>query len=205
MTEVIRSVYEKQDDILRAIQTLHCPSGFDADVTYGNGAFWRKLPAPALRFDVDPQVDGVTRASFCALPLGDSVLGSIVADPPFLTYVRNGREHKARGVSMSARFGGYYAYADLEESYIGLLREARRVLKPKGRLVFKCQDIIHNHKMHCTHARTIGWAEATGFRLLDLFVLPVKHRMPGPQKGQQRHARIYHSYFLVFERNALAR
>jgi hypothetical protein len=31
--------------------------------------------------------------------------------------------------------------------------------------------------------------------------LPAKFRMPGPQKGTQRHARIFHSYFLVFERD----
>jgi hypothetical protein len=54
--------------------------------------------------------------------------------------------------------------------------------------------------MHCTHARVITMAEIEGFRLLDLFVLLAKSRMPGPQKGQQRHARIWHSYFLVFEK-----
>jgi hypothetical protein len=29
--------------------------------------------------------------------------------------------------------------------------------------------------------------------------LTAKHRMPSPQKGKQRHARIFHSYFLVLE------
>ena len=68
-------------------------------------------------------------------------------------------------------------------------------------LVFKCQDIIHNHKMHCTHANVIFWAEIEGFRLADLFVLPAKHRLPSPNRaGTQKHARIFHSYFLVLER-----
>ena len=78
------------------------------------------------------------------------------------------------------------------------LAEAHRVLKPGGVLVFKCQDVIHNHKMHATHVNVCNWAEYEGFRLLDLFVLPAKSRMPGPQKGTQRHARVFHSYFLVF-------
>ena len=29
----------------------------------------------------------------------------------------------------------------------------------------------------------------------------LENQMPSPQKGKQRHARIWHSYFLVFERN----
>ena len=40
---VLRSVYETQDEILNAIQQLHCPGGFDADLTFGHGAFWKKL------------------------------------------------------------------------------------------------------------------------------------------------------------------
>jgi len=75
-----------------------------------------------------------------------------------------------------------------------------RVLKKKGIMVIKCQDIIHNHKMHCTHVNVINWA-AGMFRLKDLFVLPAKHRMPSPnRKGVQKHARIFHSYFLVLEK-----
>jgi hypothetical protein len=52
--------------------------------------------------------------------------------------------------------------------------------------------------MHATHVNVCNWAEHEGFRLLDLFILPAKSRMPGPQKGTQRHARVFHSYFLVF-------
>ena len=36
--------------------------------------------------------------------------------------------------------------------------------------------------------------------LADLFVLPAKHRLPSPNRaGTQKHARIFHSYFLVLE------
>lgn len=195
---VIRSVYDRQDDILRAIQTLHCPEGFECDATYGNGGFWRNLPRPALCFDIDPKLPDVQVGDSMALPLPARSLKNIVFDPPFLTYVRNGRNHKAGGVRMTARFGGYYTYDELEDHYRHSISEAHRVLADKGKLIFKCQDIIHNHRMHCTHALVIQMAELEGFRLLDLFILPAKHRMPGPQKGQQRHARIFHSYFLVF-------
>jgi hypothetical protein len=88
--------------------------------------------------------------------------------------------------------------------YRGTIFEAHRVLKKKGILVVKCQDIIHNHAMHCTHINVVNWS-AGNFRLKDLFVLAAKHRMPMPEsttenKRMQKHARVHHSYFLVLEK-----
>lgn len=197
---VIRSTGESQDEILLAIKRLHCPSGFDCDATFGAGAFWRKLPRPGLCFDITPMSEGVTQADCRLLPLASESLNSIVFDPPFLTYVKNGRDHKGGRVALTKRFGGFYSYTELEDMYRDSISEAYRVLKHRGRYVFKCQDIVHNHRLHCTHVRVIQMAEIEGFRLLDLFVLVARHRMPGPQKGQQRHARVFHSYFLVFEK-----
>jgi len=197
---VIRSVYDKQDQILAAIQHLHCPEGYECDATYGNGGFWRTLDRPALCFDIDPSLPDVMAGDSTALPIESDILNNLVFDPPFLTYVKRGREHKGGKVRMTARFGGYWTYGELEAHYQASIIEARRVLKVGGKMVFKCQDIIHNHRMHCTHARVIAMAEANAMRLLDLFILPAKHRMPGPQKGKQRHARIFHSYFLVFQK-----
>jgi len=101
---------------------------------------------------------------------------------------------------MAKRFAGYWRYDELETHYRTTLQETARILKRGGILVFKCQDIIHNHKIHCTHANVLQWG-ATWFRLKDLFVLAAKHRMPSPNRaGTQKHARIFHSYFLVLER-----
>jgi hypothetical protein len=196
----VRSIYESQPEILQAIRDLHCPNGFECDLTYGNGAFWRGLDSPKFRYDIDPQAEGVTRACSTEIPHGEAELGSVVFDPPFLTYVRAGRGGNGSMI-MSRQFGGYWAYGELEEHYRKTLDDCARVIRPAGVLVFKCQDIIHNHKMHCTHASVIDWAEQSGFRLLDLFILAAKHRLPSPNRaGAQKHARIFHSYFLVFQR-----
>ena len=196
---IIKSVYENQTDILRAIQALHCPEGFECDVTYGNGQFWREIKTPELRFDIDPQSSDVIQASSDALPLKDCSLNNLVFDPPFLTYVRAGREGNGSMV-MAKRFAGYWRYDELETHYQSTISEAARVLRKQGVMVIKCQDIIHNHKMHCTHANILVWA-ASNFRLKDLFVLVAKHRLPSPnRKGVQKHARIFHSYFLVLEK-----
>lgn len=200
---MIRSVSYDQTEILQAIMQLCAINTFCADISYGNGKFYEKLPQPLLKFDISPQVEGVISASSTALPVESASLNSLVFDPPFLTYVRAAREGNGSMV-MAKRFGGYWRYDDLEAHYKGTLVEAARVLRSGGIMVFKCQDIIHNHKMHCTHANVIKWAEDV-FRLRDLFILAAKHRMPIPQQEGaapkvQRHARIHHSYFLVLER-----
>lgn len=200
---MFRSLYFSQSEILEAIEKLHCPEGYQCDLTFGNGCFWKQRSIPRLCFDIQPLSTRVIKASSSNLPIDTSSLDNCVFDPPFITYIKKGREHKEGKVVMSKRFGGYYTFQELETHYTDTIKEAFRVLRPKGKLIFKCQDIIHNHKMHCTHSMVIRWAEDTGFRLCDLFVLGAKHRMAGPQKGVQRHARIWHSYFLVFERNCL--
>lgn len=209
---VLRSVYEDQQDILSAIETLHCPEGFQCDVTYGNGSFYKGRKQPEYCFDLQPLATHVVEADSRALPLGPNTLTNLVFDPPFLCYVSNGRENAAssgKKAVMSSRFGGYWRYDELEAHYKGTFKEAARVLRHKGVLVVKCQDIIHNHKMHSTHINSVSWADQEGFRIKDIFILPAKSRMPlkaaahGVQK--QQHARIFHSYFLVFEKNQVRR
>ena len=174
---------------------------FDVDLTYANGGFWKNLPQPVMKFDIDPQTPDTVEASSTDIPLPQSCVSSIMFDPPFLTYVNQGREHDS---VMAKRFGGYWKYDELETHYSQTISEAHRILTNKGILVIKCQDIIHNHRMHCTHLNVMKWAEGK-FRLRDLFILIARHRMPiPPTEGHkpkvQKHARIHHSYFMVLEK-----
>jgi len=198
--DVVKSVYDSQDELLAAVQRLHLPNGFQCDVTFGKGGFYKNHVAPEYKFDIAPVVSGVISADSARLPLHDSVLDNIVFDPPFLTYVRAGRTGNGNMI-MAKQFSGYWRYDELEAHYAGSLVEFGRVLKPKGIVLFKCQDIIHNHKLHLTHLMVIRHAEANGFYCKDMFILQAKHRLPSPNRaGTQRHARIYHSYFLVLEK-----
>jgi len=197
----IQSVSHDQDYIIKSIMELCGIERFDADLTYGNGGFWKNLPEPIFKFDIDPQNDHTQQASSTNVPIDDDRLSSVIFDPPFLTYIKAGREH---GSVMGKRFSGYWRYDELEEHYRGTIKEAHRILSKKGIFVIKCQDIIHNHKMHCTHINVVNWA-AGMFRIKDMFVLAAKHRMPMPEKEgekkrKQQHARVHHSYFLVLEK-----
>lgn len=201
---MIPSVNYNQHEILSHILNLCGLDKFDADLTYGNGNFYKNgVPEPTRKFDIDPQKDDVEVGCSTKLPLQDGELSSCVFDPPFLTYVRAGRSGNGN-MAMAKRYSGYWRYDELEEHYKKTIAEAHRVLNKKGILVFKCQDIIHNHKMHPTHINVVNWSEGK-FRLRDMFILAAKHRMAVPQtkgtkKKQQKHARIFHSYFLVLEK-----
>jgi len=204
---MIKSIYENQSELLRGLLSLHCNDNIVADITYGNGGLYKDFGwEPSYRFDIDPQCEGIVKACSTTLPIANETFTSVMFDPPFLTYVKNARNHADGKHIMASRFGGYYTYEELKKHYQDTLDECHRVLCRKGVLVFKCQDIIHNHKMHCTHVNVIRWAEDRGFRLKDLFILVAKNRMPiPPTKTQtvpkkQKHARIFHSYFLVFEK-----
>lgn len=199
----ISTVSNSQHEILESILHLFGRESFDADLTYGNGGFYgRGIAPPCHRLDVDTSLSGLTRiAPSDNTGLPENSLESVVFDPPFLTYVKGARGH---GSVMAARFGGYWRYDELEAHYTSTLRESARILRHKGIMVFKCQDIIHNHRLHPTHINVVQWAEPW-FRLQDIYVLTAKSRMPiPPTKGhapkRQRHARIFHSYFLVLKR-----
>lgn len=198
---MIKTISYDQLQILKDILILNNLETFDADLTYGNGSFYKGLPKPQFRFDIDESLSDIEVADSRDLPLDDSSIFSCVFDPPFLTYIKAARDHNS---IMGKRFGGYWKYSELEEHYISTIKEAYRVLSKKGIFVFKCQDIIHNHKMHCTHVNVINWSKGL-FRLKDLYVLLAKSRMNVPEtKGhkpkKQKHARIFHSYFLVLEK-----
>ena len=195
----IKSFSFNQTEILESIIQLHCPNGIELDMTYGNGVFYKNIPKPQFKFDVDPQIEGVIKSNCTMLPIQSGSIASLMFDPPFLTYIKGGRDHH-EGFVMSKRYGGYYTYGELESHYRLSIQEAYRILCKNGIFVMKCQDIVHNHKLHSTHNNVINWSEEIGFRTKDLFVLLAEHRMPRPQKGQQRHARIHHSFFLVFRK-----
>lgn len=191
---MIKSISFFQDEILQNIVALHT-GPIQADVTFGSGCFYKKaLPLPEFCFDLAPRKPGVIAADSCHLPLKDSCLSSVMFDPPFMA--RTGP-----GASLKARFGEIVGtIQDLWDFYKLVMWEIRRVLKPGGWLIFKCQDGVLSGVNNFTHVEIFNRAYPMGFRAVDLFILLAKHRMMHPAHKRQVHSRKYHSYFWVFRK-----
>ena len=85
--------------------------------------------------------------------------------------------------------------------YRDALKEAYRVLKPGGVLIFKCQDKTSSGKQFFSHCFIWQAAIDAGFYPLDLFILLAKSRLVADwQRTNQKHARKYCCFFWVFSK-----
>jgi len=207
-TNVVLSAHvADNEDVFPEILRLHVRKGARiADVTYGKGVFWKRVPTDAYELhatDVDSGVD-------CReLPYQDQSLDCVVLDPPYMeglfrrctTHMAGGgthkafREHYSNGQKTTAGPKYHEAVLDL---YFKAGEEAHRVLKDNGVLIVKCQDEVSANRQRLTHVEIINRYEAMGFYTKDLFVV-VRQNRPGISRlKKQAHARKNHSYFLVF-------
>lgn len=73
----------------------------------------------------------------------------MILDPPFMFRTMN----KSKLGANIARYTVLKDFNELETLYKGIIKEAHRVLKNKGLLIFKCQDYT-NSKTTMTHCLT---------------------------------------------------
>ena len=216
-TDLIFSAYQENNaDIFPKILELHVPHGsIVADVTFGKGVFWRKVP-PGL-YDLRPS-DLKTGVDCRNLPYADHSIDCVVLDPPYMEgLLRSTAEHRS-GVGTHIAFKNAYMgdthnnngnisvnktpkwHAAVLELYTQAGIEAKRVLRKDGIFIVKCQDEVSANKQWLTHVEIINEYNRLGYYAKDLFVL-VRMNKPGVSRIlKQRHARKNHSYFLVFIR-----
>jgi len=206
----IRSTSYDQHDIIRDIQELYVPGGFDLDPTYSKGVFYKpdNIIQPRLKFDLFPKTEDTIQASAENLPLKRKSVKSIMFDPPFIAgHTR--KKVDSTGVFgdrcqtgiFGKRFSGFRYVSDLWGWYDECLAEFNRVLEDEGILVFKCQDTCSSSKNWFSHCFIMNRALVHGFYPRDMFVLLAKHRIAGHNhRKKQSHASKFHSYFWVFEK-----
>lgn len=196
------------------ILALHVPLGsVIADVTWGKGVFWQKVPKDSYRLKPSDIQSGVDCRK---LPYGDGEIDCVVLDPPYMEGLfRRSTEHMA-GAGNYAAFRNHYSNGEetsegpkyheaVLDLYFRAGREASRVLREEGILIVKCQDEVSANRQRLTHVEIINEYAAHGFYAKDLFVL-VRQNRPGVSRLlKQVHARKNHSYFLVFVKLAPGR
>lgn len=196
---MIKSISSNQFEIMKNILDLYTNGQIDLDPTYSRGIFYKNgiIPQPKLKSDLYPQTEDTKKCDAAKLWLDDSSIKSIMFDPPFIA----GHTKKKPTGIIGKRFHGFRYIPDLWKWYDECLSEFYRVLDFEGILVFKCQDTVSASKQWLSHVHIINFAEKLGFYTKDLFVLTAKHRMIGHNHANQKHARKFHSYFLVFEKS----
>ncbi|MCB4821789.1 hypothetical protein [Roseicella aerolata] len=198
-------------ELFPQILALHVPDGaVVADVTFGQGVFWRQVPPG--RYRVLPS-DLATGTDCRALPYATGAIDALVLDPPYMegllrpkAETRGGlgshvalRDYYASGGGREAPGGGRWHQAVLD-LYLDAAKEARRVLRDHGILIVKCQDEVSANRQELTHVQIVTGLAELGFYARDLFVL-VRPNRPGVARLlRQVHARKNHSYFLVFQK-----
>ena len=196
---VIKTTSYNQHEIIKNIQDLYTPGGFELDPTYSKGNFYKPddIIKPKLKFDLFPKDKDTVKARAEHLPLKDNSISSIMFDPPF---VAGHTKSKPTGI-IGERFHGFRYVPDLWKWYDECLSEFNRILKPGGILAFKCQDPVSSGKNWFSHCFIMNRALEQGFYPKDMFVLTAKNRIIGHNHKKQKHARKFHSYFWVFEKS----
>lgn len=188
---MIASVSYNQSALLNRIIKLHCPNGIECDPTYSTGMIYKSMKTdPKYKFDIEPKYEDVKKADCRELLFIDNSVESIMFDPPFVV--------GGNGGVIKERFGYYKTIQELWQMYTDSLKEFYRILREKGVLIFKCQDTIDSGKQYLSEYKIIKEALKIGFYPKDIFILVAKSRVLRKNQKTQKHARKYHSYFIVF-------
>lgn len=192
-----KSVFENEQELIQALIEIHNKGNdIECDPMYFKGNFWKNgLNKPKYRFDINPQTECCQFGDATNLPLENESLNSIILDPPFLFGIHG----KTKDYYSSKTHTIFKNFDELEICYKGIIKEAFRVLKNKGILIFKCQDYTDSGTT-MTHNHVFTWATCNGFYAKDIAIL-VKPNKIYNSRTTQRHLRKIHTYFWIFEKN----
>ncbi|OTN83940.1 hypothetical protein A5819_003490 [Enterococcus sp. 7E2_DIV0204] len=159
-----------------------------ADVTFGRGVFWRKVPSNRFRIIGSDLKTGI---DFRHLPYEDNSFDHSVIDPPYA------RISNLPGMVDCYNTTRYTTHDGIISLYEEGIQELKRVTRRNGYILCKCQDEVHGCKQKWSHIEIHDLAIKLGLYPKDLFIL-VNQKTPKINNKQQ-HARKNHSYLWVFQ------
>ncbi|MCB1257136.1 MAG: hypothetical protein KDB26_08535 [Microthrixaceae bacterium] len=201
---VVSIVHGTNADLIAEAARLYIPDGAQvADVTWGKGAFWKKVDTSAFTVqgsDVAEHIGGhgnIVLADFRELPYADESFDVVVLDPP---YVHNPGKHMTDARYNNAETTKGMSHNDIRQLYRDGMREAMRVLRPAGRIFVKGKDEIESGKQCWSQTELLLDATSLGLYGKDSFVLVPTSRTAMGRWTTQLHARKVHSFLWVFEK-----
>jgi tRNA G10 N-methylase Trm11 len=193
---VLTSIIGKNEDLIPDVLSVYGKNGMTiADVTYGNGNFWKNVDLK--KYDFYPS-DLKTGYDFRNLPYDDEIFDMVVLDPPYMhgsPAPINKELDKTYSNNDKGGWGAEYVY---KLYYDGML-EAKRILKKGGIFLVKCQDQVESGKNMFDHIVIYNMALDLKFSVEDLFIL-TRLTIPLMRHNYQLHARKNHSYLWVFRK-----
>jgi len=195
--QVIKSIQNSDRDVLIAVKNMFMGGeNFDLDPCYSSGKFYEDLDRPNKKMDKTPQSSDVIQNDIMnGIPFPSNSIKSIVFDPPFMF----GTHGQTKNNIMTKRFTMFDTWGELESMYKKALQEFHRVLIGGGIVAFKCQDYTDS-RTTLTHCFVHNWAIEIGFSIEDLFIMIFKGGRVWNSNLVQRHARKYHSYWIILRK-----
>lgn len=191
------------DEVFPHVLSLYVPSGsVVADVTYGRGIFWKRIPVG--RYEL--RATDLTTGTDCrSLPYTDGSIDCVVFDPPYMhtpggTAHVNHQNYESYYRNNQPVVSGKKYHEAVLDLYFTAADEACRVLRNQGIYIVKCADEVCANQQRLTHVEIINELTTKGFVIEDLFVV-LRRNKPGMSRVvKQVHARKNHSYFLIFRK-----
>lgn len=197
---VFSSHVATNDEVFPFILSLYVePGSVVADVTYGKGVFWKKVPKGIYQLFPTDLTSGIDCR---ALPYDNGSIDCVVFDPPYM-HTPGGSAHQNhqnyeeyyKNNQTNSEKKYHEAVLDL---YFTAAKEAWRVLRDGGIYIVKCQDEVCANQQRLTHIELVNELQQQGFITEDLFVVTRRSKPGVSRLITQAHARKNHSYFIVF-------
>jgi DNA methylase len=210
-TKVVVSAHLADNaEVFPHVLDLHvAPGSTVADLTYGQGVFWRNVPDTSYRL---LKSDLKIGQCWTDLPYDQGSIDAVVFDPPYMEGLYRKSSEALAGSGTHSAFQKAYSNSSVQkpggrkyhdavlEAYLSVLPEVKRILRPGGTFIVKCQDEVSANRQKLTHIELVWALEHQGFYCKDVFIVVRRNAPVISRLLKQEHARKNHSYFLVFVR-----
>jgi hypothetical protein len=210
-TKVVVSAHLADNaEVFPHVLDLHvAPGSTVADLTYGQGVFWRNVPETAYQL---LKSDLKIGQCWTDLPYENGSVDAVVFDPPYMEGLYRKSTEALAGSGTHSAFQKAYSNSSIQkpggrkyhdavlEAYLSVVPEVKRILRSGGTFIVKCQDEVSANRQKLTHIELVWALEHHGFYCKDVFIVVRRNAPVISRLLKQEHARKNHSYFLVFVR-----